>query len=50
MIGAGLLSWGGWLGGELIYHHQVGVDETFSPAPVSRSLLPTPTGDEGHAS
>jgi uncharacterized membrane protein len=26
VVGTGLLSLGGWLGGDLVYHHQVGVD------------------------
>jgi len=38
IVGAALLSVGGWLGGTLSYHHQVGVTPEEEPAP--RSELP----------
>jgi uncharacterized membrane protein len=26
-LGAGVLGWGGWYGGHLVYHHKIGVEE-----------------------
>ena len=34
LAGAGLLSVGGWLGGNLVYHHRIGIDDGTAPREV----------------
>lgn len=36
-LGTGLLALGGWLGGQLIYHEHIGVDDQASPRQLARS-------------